>query len=242
MLRCAGHTQAGKLRQYLVFAALAAATVAACVLAYPHLRRGPLLVAASQRLLAQGRVPEALEALREALRLGRVPMGQADGMLEAALKAGEANVARELALLLMDRGRPLASGLAGRAAGLLDAAGDAAGALELLEKRRAMGPLATPETLHLGDLLRRQGRYEAALALYDGLLRQEPGNTAAGADRAETFIWMGRPAEAEQAARELLARNPGSRAARLALARAMAAGGNADGAIAEYQRILGEHP
>lgn len=242
MLRCVVRLQAGKLRQYLTFAALAVATVAVCVLVYPHARRGQQLVAASQRLLAQGKVEQALDALREAARLGSIPVNSAGTMLEAALKVGEANIARDLALLLMDRGRPLASGLVGRAAGLLDAAGDASGALELLEKRRTMGPLDTPETLHLGGLLRRQGRYDAALALYGEVLTKEPGNTAAGADRAETFIWMGRHAEAEQAAQELLARNPGSRAARLALARAKAAAGNIEGAIAEYQRILGENP
>ncbi|MDP3426827.1 MAG: tetratricopeptide repeat protein, partial [Humidesulfovibrio sp.] len=66
--------------------------------------------------------------------------------------------------------------------------------------------------------------------------------TAAGADRAETLLWMGRSAEAEKAAQEMLARRPDSRAARLILARAKAAGGNIEGAIAEYQRILGENP
>jgi len=242
MMWCVVRLQAGKLRQYLTFAALAVITVAACVLAYPQVRRGPLLVAASERLLAQGKESEALAALREALRLGGVPLGGAGAMLETALKAGEASISSDLAQLLMGKGRPLASGLVGRAAGLLDASGDALGALELLEKRRAMGPLDTPENLHLGDLLRRQGRYDAALALYGEVLKKEPGNTAAGADRAETLIWMGRHAEAEKAAHELLARSPGSRAARLVLARAMAAGGNLEGAIAEYQRILGENP
>lgn len=199
-------------------------------------------MAASERLLAQGKESEALAALREALRLGGVPIGGAGAMLEAALKAGEASVSRDLAQLLMSKGRSLASGQVGRAAGLLDASGDASGALELLEQRRAMGPLDTPETLHLGDLLRRQGKYDAALGLYDEVLKQEPGNSVVGADRAETFIWMGRYDEAEKAAKELLARSPGSRAARLVLSRAMAAGGNVEGAIAEYQRILGENP
>ncbi|MGE4262964.1 MAG: tetratricopeptide repeat protein [Desulfovibrio sp.] len=218
------------------------ATVLLCVWAYPQVRRGPLLVAASERLLAQGKELEALAALREAMRLGGVPIGSAGAMLETALKAGEAAVARELTLLLMDKGRPLASGLAGRAAGLLDGAGDASGALEILEKRRAMGPLDTPEALHLGDLLRRAGSYDEALALYGEVLKTEPGNTAAAADRAETFIWMGRHAEAEKAAQELLARTPASRAARLVLARAKAAGGDTEGAIAEYRKILGESP
>lgn len=242
MMLCTKGMQKGKRRQFAVFFLLSLVVVAACLAAYPHVRRGPLLVAASKRLLAQGKEPEALAALREALRLGGVPIGGAGAMLEAALKAGEASISRDLAQLLMSKGRSLASGLVGRAAGLLDGAGDASGALELLEKRRAMGPLDTPETLHLGDLLRRQGRYDAALALYDEMLEKEPGNTAAGADRAETFIWMGRHLEAEKAAKELLARAPGSRAARLVLARAMAAGGNMEGAIAEYQRILGEKP
>jgi len=242
MIRCAPGMQKGKGRQYAIFSLLSLVVVAACLAAYPHVRRGPLLVAASERLLAQGKESEALAALREALRLGGVPIGGAGAMLEAALKAGEASISRDLAQLLMSKGRSLASGLVGRTAGLMDASGDASGALELLEKRRAMGPLDTPETLHLGDLLRRQGRYDAALALYGEVLKKEPGNTAAGADRAETFIWMGRPVEAEKAAQELLVRTPGSRAARLVLARAMAAGGNLEGAIAEYQRILGENP
>jgi len=234
--------QAGKLRQYLTFAALAVATVAVCVLAYPHARRGQRLAAASERLLAQGKVEQALEALREAVRLGNIPIGSAGGMLDAALKAGEASVSRDLALLLMDKGRPLASGLVGRAAGLLDASGDRSGALALLEKRRAMGPLEAPEALHLADLLRRENRFDEALGIYAELLAKNPGDTAAGADRAETFLWMGRSAEAEKAAQEMLVRRPDSRAARLILARAMAAGGNAEGAIAEYQKLLGDKP
>jgi tetratricopeptide (TPR) repeat protein len=241
-IRCATTKQSGKARQYLAFFALCVATVLLCVWAYPQVRRGPLLVAASERLLAQGKESEALAALREALRLGGVPIGGAGAMLKASLKAGEASISRDLAQLLMGKGRPLASGLVGRAAGLLDASGDASGALELLDKRRDMGPLDTPEALHLGDLLRRRGSYEEALALYGEVLKKEPGNTAAGADRAETFIWMGRHAEAEKAAQELLARTPTSRAARLVLARAKAAGGNTEGAIAEYRKILGENP
>lgn len=242
MTQCIVRMQAGKLRQYLTFAALAAATVAACVLAYPHARRGQQLVAASERLLAQGQVEQALEALREAMRLGNIPINSAGTMLDAALKAGEVGVARDLSLLLMDKGRPLASGLVGRAAGLLDASDDPKGALALLEKRRAMGPLENPETLHLADLLRRENRFDEALGIYAELLAKNPGDTAAGADRAETLLWMGRTAEAEKAAQDMLVRRPDSRAARLALARAKAAGGNAEGAIVEYRKLLGDKP
>lgn len=242
MIRCAPVRLKGKGRQYSTFLLLSFAVVSVCLVAYPHLRRGPLLVAASERLLAQGRVAEALEAVREAMRLGRVPITRADGMLEVALKTGEASVSRELALLLMSRGRPVASGLVGRAAGLLDTAGDPDAALELLEKRRALGPLDAPEARHLGDLLRRAGRFDAALALYAGLLAENPDDTAAWADHAETFLWMGKPAEAERAAREMLARRPDSRAGRIVLARALAAGGRAEAAIAEYQKLLGDTP
>jgi len=242
MMRCIVRMQAGKLRQYLTFAALAVATVAACVLAYPHARRGQQLVAASERLLAQGQVGQALEALREAIRLGNIPINSAGTILDAALKTGEANVARDLALLLMDKGRPLASGLVGRAAGLLDASGDPKGALALLEKRCAMGPLESSESLHLADLLRRVDRFDEALGIYAMLLAKDPGDTAAGADRAETLLWMGRSVEAQKAAQEMLARKPESRAARLVMARALAAAGNAEGAIAEYQKLLGDKP
>jgi tetratricopeptide (TPR) repeat protein len=234
--------QTGKLRQYLTFAAMTVVTVVVCVLAYPHARRGQRLVALSEQLLAQGQVGHALEALREAVSLGSVPIGSAGAMLETALKAGEATISRDLSVLLMDKGRPLASGLVGKAAGLLDTAGDPKGALALLEKRRAMGPLEAPETLHLADLLRREKRFDEALDLYADLLAKNPADTAAGADRAETLLWMGKPAEAEKAARDLLARKPDSRAARLVLARTLAAGGNAEGAIAEYQKMLGEKP
>lgn len=242
MIRCAARMQTGKLRQYLTFAAMAVVTVAVCVLAYPHARRGQRLVASSERLLAQGHVEQALAALREAASLGSVPIGSAGTMLETALKAGEAGISRDLAMLLMDKGRPLSSGLVGKAAGLLDASGDSGGALALLEKRRAMGPLEYPEALHLADLLRRAKRFDEALGLYADLLAKNPADTAAGADRAETLLWMGKPAEAERAARDMLARRPDSRAARLVLARTLAAGGNAEGAIAEYQKLLGEKP
>ncbi len=242
MMRCVHNISGGKGRQYAAFLLLSLAVVAACVLAYPHLRRGPLLVAASQRLLAQGRTAEALDALREAMRLGRVPAVRLDGMLDAALRAGEASIAGQLALLLMEAGRTVDSGHVGRAAGLLDASGDPQGALALLEKRRALGPLDKPEALHLGDLLRRQGRFGAALSTYDDVLKGNPGDMAAWADRAETFLWMGEPARAEKDARAMLARTPDSRAARLILARALAAGGNVEGAIAEYHKLLGDKP
>lgn len=242
MIRCAARMQPGKLRQYLTYAVLAVLTVAACILSYPYARRGQWLVASSERLLAQGQAEHALEALREAIRLGAVPIGSAGTMLETALKAGEARISRDLSLLLMDKSRPLASGLVGKAAGLLDASGDTEGALALLEKRRAMGPLDAPESLHLADLLRRGKRFDEALGLYAELLARNPADTAAGADRAETLLWMGKAADAQKAARDMLARKPDSRAARLVLARTLAASGNVEGAIVEYQKLLGETP
>ncbi|SNS26635.1 Tetratricopeptide repeat-containing protein [Humidesulfovibrio mexicanus] len=230
----------GQGRQYATFLFLSLAVVAACLVAYPQVRRAPLLVAASERLLAEGKTAEALTALREAMQLGPVPLTRADAMLDAALKVGDADISGTLALLLMDAGRTVDSGLAGRAAGLLDAKGAPDAALALLEKRRGMGPLNTPEALHLGDLLRRAGRFEAALSTYDDVLRNHPGETAAQADRAETYLWMGRPAEAEHAAREMLAREPGSRAGQLVLARALASAGKTKAAIAAYKKLLGD--
>ena len=47
---------------------------------------------------------------------------------------------------------------------------------------------------------------------------------------------------AEKAAREMLASRPGSRAARIVLARSLAAGGKAEAAIAEYKNLLGDKP
>lgn len=242
VIRCSLHGHQGKRRQFAAFFLLSLAVVATCLATYPHVRRAPLLVAASERLMSQGRTAEALEALREAMQLGHVPLTRADAMLDAALKAGDARISNQMALLLMGKGRKVDSGLAGRAAGLLDAAGSPDAALALLEKRREMGPLDKPEALHLGDLLRRQGRFEAALSAYDELLKTSPGDTAAQADRAETYLWMGRPAEAENAAREILARHPGSRAGQLVLARALAAGGKTEAAIAAYQKLLGDTP
>lgn len=242
LIRCAVHANKGKVRQYTAFALLSLAVATACVFAYPHVRRGQLLVVASERLWAQGKVELALNSLREALRHGEISTGSADGMLTVALKVGEGRIARDLTLFLIDKGRPVASGLVGRAAGLLDAEGDARGALELLERRRAMGPLARPESLHLADLLRREGRFDEAMAQYAELLAKNPGDTAAGADRAEALIWMGRYAEAEQAARDMLAAGPDSRAAQFVLARALAAAGKTEAAIAEYHKLLGGMP
>ncbi len=242
MIRCSPHGQQGKRRQFAAFFLLSLAVVAACLAAYPRVRRAPLLVAASERLLAQGNTAEALDALREAMRSGQVPITRADSMLGAALKAGDAGIAAQMARLLMDKGRPVDSGLVGKAAGLMDAGGDPDAALALLEKRRAMGPLEKPEILHLGDLRRRAGRFDAALSAYGELLKETPGDIEALADRAETYLWMGQPAEAEKAAREMLASRPGSRAARIVLARSLAAGGKAEAAIAEYKNLLGDKP
>lgn len=242
LIRCAPYSNKGKARQYTAFALLSLAVVAVCVFAYPHVRRGQLLVVESERLWAQGKVEQALESLRAAMRQGGIPIGSVGGMLDAALKVGEGRIARDLALILIDKGRPVSSGLVGRAAGLLDAEGDARGALDLLEKRRAMGPLARPESLHLADLLRREGRFDEAMAQYAELLAQNPGDTAAGADRVETLIWMRRYAEAEQAARDMLTAEPASRAAQFVLARALAAAGKTEAAIAEYNKLLGGKP
>lgn len=234
--------QSGKWRQYATFLLLSLAVVSICLIAYPRVRRAPLLIAATERLLAEGKTTEALDALREVMRLGRVPATRADAMLDAALKAGDGHIAGQMALLLMEKGRKLDSGLAGSAAGLLDSAGASDAALALLEKRRSMGPLERTETLHMGSLLRRQGRYEPALAAYDDLLRRNPGDIDVLADRAETYLWMGNPVEAERAAREMLALKPDSRAAQLVLARSLAAGGKAEAAIAQYKKLLGDMP
>jgi|GEM_PF-1397876 len=238
----ASRMQNGKIRQLAAFLFLSVAVVAACLVAYPHIRRVPLLIATSDRLLSQGEIANALEALRQAMALGGVPVSKADAMLEVALKAGEGHIAEQMALLLMDKGRVVDSGRVGRTAGLLDAAGNPDAARDLLERRRGMGPLNKREALHLGDLLRRTGRYDAALALYDETLAANPDDTAVLADRAETYLWMARPTEAEKAAREMLARTPGSRAARVVLARALAAGGKSKAAIVEYKKLLGDTP
>lgn len=126
MVRCVVRLQAGKLRQHLTFAVLAVATVALYPGLSPRVAR-PAACGRIERLLAQGKVEQSLEVLREAVRLGRIPINSAGTMLEAALKTGEPNIVRDLALLLMNKGRPLAFGLVGRAAELLDAAGDASG-------------------------------------------------------------------------------------------------------------------
>ncbi|MGE4551576.1 MAG: tetratricopeptide repeat protein [Desulfovibrionaceae bacterium] len=232
----------GKWRQYAAFAGLSLAVVAACIWFYPQARSGQLLVVYARDLLDLGQTEQAMARLREAVRQGSIPIGGLDDVIETALAAEDSDSSRELIQRLMDKGRPVASGLVGRAAGLLDARGDAADALALLETRRALGPLARAETLHLGDLLRRTGRFADALALYDGMLARDPNDTAAAADRAETFLWMGRPAEAEAAARDLLSRVPGSRAAQVVLARARAASGDAAGAMDQYRNLLGDTP
>ena len=113
LIRCAVHANKGKVRQYTAFALLSLAVATACGFAYPHVRRGQLLVVASERLWAQGKVELALNSLREALRHGEISTGSADGMLDAALKVGEGRIARDLALFLIDKGRPVASGLVG---------------------------------------------------------------------------------------------------------------------------------
>lgn len=242
MSRSAPAMHNAKVRQYAAFLFLSLAVMAACLVAYPQVRRAPLLAAASERLLSQGKTAEALEALNQAMRLGETPTARAAAMLEAALKIGDADIANKLCLLLMDTGRAVDSGLAGRAAGLLDAKGAPDAALALLEKRRSMGPLNIPEALHLGDLLRRAGRFEAALSAYDEVLQRHPNETAALADRAETFLWMGRPDKAEHAARALLAHKPGSRAGQLVLARALTSAGKTEAAIAAYKTLLGDEP
>ncbi|PTX96536.1 tetratricopeptide repeat protein [Opitutus sp. ER46] len=93
-----------------------------------------------------------------------------------------------------------------------------------------------------GNILAREGRFEAALACYDAALRIEPGFADAQHNAGNALLSLGRPAEAmvryEQALRALAGRAE----VRTKLGDALRALGRNDEARAQYEEALRQDP
>jgi lipopolysaccharide biosynthesis regulator YciM len=95
----------------------------------------------------------------------------------------------------------------------------------------------------LGELEAERGRTRAALAAWERVPRLEHrAGPRVYPQLAATYAALGRARDFERLLRDLLEAHPDDLAARLALARNLAARGDVDGAIGELQRELARHP
>ena len=85
-------------------------------------------------------------------------------------------------------------------------------------------------------------RFDAALEIYEEVLRADPGHVLARRERAKVLSWAGRYEASAQAFRALLADRPDDLAARLGLARVLSWSGRYEEARAVYQDVLEAHP
>lgn len=98
-------------------------------------------------------------------------------------------------------------------------------AAEAAWERLATETGAVADRLELARLLRDRGEYDRAIAIYEGLLEDRPGEAALQREYASTLLWAERYPQAIESLQQYLARHPDDDEARLDLARALYWGG-----------------
>ncbi len=133
----------------------------------------------------------------------------------------------DVAVTLMDaylRERPTDYAVRRERARTLARAGRSEQALAAWEELAAE-TMAVVDRLELARALRDRGDYGRAIVLYEGLVRDRPGEMALQWEYARALLWGERYREAITLLRELLAKNPADDGLRLDLARALYWGG-----------------
>lgn len=226
--------------QILLLVLLALAVVMATVSAYLNINRGLIHFRLGQHALGQTESAAALTHLTKSIDRG---LSRPD-LLEQAV------------LLLLERGAPQpafrAAGrllelrpeppLLSRLAGNFDRFEQAGLALALYEYPSPPLPLNYEGKIHYAELLRRNTRYEAAIALYRSLIAEYPHRPVPHLALAETLAWQRDYPEALAILAQLLAEKPNYQPARLLLARVLGWDGQLDQAIEQYRLYLGEKP
>jgi len=179
-----------------------------------HRPRHPEALRALVGLLAEVRdFPRAIEMQRRLARVER--RDQAPG--DADLRVGMARAAR--------------------------AEGRSEDALRAVKKALRKDRKSVEAWILLGQLEAERGRTRAALAAWERVPRLDRRvGPRVYPQLAATYAALGRARDYEQLLRGLLEAHPEDVAARLALARNLAARGDVDGAIGELQRELARHP
>jgi len=179
------------------------------------------------------RVPRDPEALAALARL-RADARDFDGALDAQRRLARAtgqDGRRAEAQLWLERGQ------SARAEGRSDEARRA------LAKCVRRDPGLAEAWLCLGELEAERGKPKKALAAFERALAADRGVADRVHPRLEaTLATLGRPAELETRLRAHVAADPGDTGARLALARTLAARGEADAALAELEPLLEREP
>lgn len=123
------------------------------------------------------------------------------------------------------------------------AEGRSADALRAVRRARRRDPSHAPAHLLLGTLEAERGRNDAALAAWREAVGVDPRGASVVYPRLEAaFAATGRTREFEGFLRDILDQRPDDVGARMALARALAAWGEVDAAVAELQALLARDP
>ncbi len=170
---------------------------------------------------------------------------------KAFYRAGKHDGAAEVLTPLVKTGGPERWEAAHWLARIHLAKGAPAEALKLLEQLGAESPperWAVSLKLDRADALFDAGKLEEAYTLYASIADEAPQHPSAPQARynaAVTALQLSRPAEARQQAEAYLKAYPQSELAadaRFVLAESRLMAGDADGAAAEYEKLLKEHP
>ncbi|HKH45559.1 MAG TPA: protein kinase [Thermoanaerobaculia bacterium] len=161
-----------------------------------------LLDCRSRLLEAEGKAGEALELKREAIRL-QPSSYRLFNLAQAEYRQGEIAAAREHLEQLLQRSPGHVGGLS--LVALLEMSnGDLNRAIQIYSDlvRRSESPA---QRSNLGLAYFIAGRYPEAAAIFRGLLAKEPKNPRYILNLADTYSLMGRPAEAREAYRRVVA-------------------------------------
>jgi len=120
--------------------------------------------------------------------------------------------------------------------------GDTDGALHLYEKLLADRPRDASLWFGKAEVLRLRGRRDAAIAAYDRALAIEPANPLGWSEKGDLLLEAGRLAEAREAFRHCVRRDPNTAGDLMAQAGRLRRDGHADWARVVAQAVLDAQP
>jgi lipopolysaccharide biosynthesis regulator YciM len=196
---------------------------------------------------AGGYGARAIASYEELLSHDAKHRGALRALVELHAEAGHVDRALELARRLARHepraGAALETDLRVRMAQAAQAQGRSGEARKALRRALRRDASCLPAWILLGEIEAERGRAKAALAAWSRVPRVERRSGALVYPKLEaTYAALGRARDFEGFLRGLLAEEPGDAQARLALARHLAARGDAEAALAELRDLVAREP
>lgn len=212
-----------------------------------HGQRDEALLGLARDFRAGGFLQRAIAAYQEVLERGAGGRESLEALVRLHADAREHTkalaVLRRLGKEGGDAGAEVEARLLVEAAEAAHAEGRSDDARKALKRALRRQPRLALAWARLGELEAERGRPKRALAAWKKVVEVDRRSAARIYPRLEaTYAALGRPREFETLLRGLLAERSGDAAARLALARHLAARGEADAALAELAPLLQASP